>query len=73
MLVRAGLHGQAPEGARLLAIRAAMRQYARMSTPVTPPDLEFLRQAPRDSLLPADDPARFVDSFVDALDLDAHG
>jgi transposase len=44
-----------------------------MSTSVTPPDLELLRQAPRDSLLPADDPARFVDSFVDALDLDALG
>lgn len=44
-----------------------------MSTPVVPPDLELLRQAPRDALLPAEDPARFVDSFVDSLDLDALG
>lgn len=73
MLVRAGSRGRAPEGARLLAMRAAMGQHGCMSTPEVPPDLEVLRQAPRDSLLPADDPARFVDSFVDSLDLNALG
>lgn len=71
--MQAGSPTKAPKDARLLAPWVAMRHYRRMSTPEVPPDLALLRQAPRDSLLPADDPTRFVDSFVDSLDLDALG
>jgi transposase len=43
------------------------------STPLSAEALEALRKIPPDKLLPPDAPERFVDQFVDALDLDALG
>ena len=42
-------------------------------TAVAPAALEALRNVPRDQLVPPDAPERFVDEFVDMLDLEALG
>lgn len=44
-----------------------------MSDSAVPSVVETLRQLPRDLLVPADDPARFINDFVDSLDLPSHG
>lgn len=44
-----------------------------MRAAVVPPDLEALRQLPRDELSPPDPLVLFVDGFVDSLDLDGLG
>jgi transposase len=41
--------------------------------PLTPEVIEALKNIPRDKQLPPDAPERFVDEFVDALDLEALG
>jgi transposase len=53
--------------------RGPCAKTCRMSDAAVPPMLEMLRQLPRDLLVPADDPARFVNDFVDTLDLPALG
>ncbi|MFT3767237.1 MAG: transposase [Minicystis sp.] len=45
----------------------------RMSDATSPTLLEMLRQIPRDQLVPTNDPARFINDFVEALDLPALG
>lgn len=45
----------------------------RMVRAVVAPALEALRQVPRDELVLPDAPERFVDAFVDSLDLEALG
>jgi len=44
-----------------------------MRDAAVPPVLELLRQVPRDALVAPNDPARFVEEFVDALDLSSLG
>jgi transposase len=44
-----------------------------MTTRAAPPALEVLRTIPRDQLVSSDEPARFIEAFVESLDLEAFG
>jgi transposase len=50
-----------------------MRHMGRMCAADVPPDLAALRQLPRDQLVSPVHPARFINDFVDTLDVDALG